>query len=213
VSAAPGCGIPRDDKRFGAPGPERYADTVARKSSLLSTRVLLTCAAIGVAAGLVSAGLAYASFLISATVPLLYGAMIGVYFLPGVIAQSLLRMPLVALITNMLSALVGLAFAPHLAAAFLGTALLIGLLQELVFVIFRYRRWDTWLYYIPPIVGGLAFGLLVWTTFDAERFALVTQIIYISLFFLSPLGFTLIGRGVAAALARAGVSRGTTRRR
>ena len=184
---------------------------MARKS-LLSTRVLLTCAAIGVAAGLVSAGLAYASFLISATIPLLYGAMIGVYFLPGVIAQSLLRLPLVALITNMLSALVGLAFAPHLAAAFLGTALLIGILQELIFVIFRYRRWDTWLFYVPPVFGGLAFGLLVWTTFDAERFTFATQLIYLSLFFLSPVGFTLIGRGIAAALGRAGVSGGTRRR-
>lgn len=183
---------------------------MARKS-LLSTRVLLTCAAIGVAAGIVSAGLAYASFLISATVPLLYGAMLGVYFLPGVIAQSLLRMPLVALITNMLSALVGLAFAPHLAAAFLGTALLIGVLQELIFVIVRYRRWDTILFYIPPILGGLAFGLVVWTTFDAARFTPVMQVIYLSLFFISPLGFTVIGRAVAKALVKAGVSRGTRR--
>lgn len=179
---------------------------------MLSTRVLLTCAAIGVAAGLVAAGLAYASFLISATVPLLYGAMLGVHFLPGVIAQSLLRLPLVALITNMLAALVGLAFAPHLAAAFLGTALLVGVLQELVFVIFRYRRWDAFLFYIPPILGGLAFGLLVWTTFDADRFTPVMQVIYLSLFFISPILFTIIGRAIAAALARAGVSRGTQKR-
>lgn len=184
---------------------------MARKN-LLSTRVLLTCAAIGVAAGLVSAGIAYASFLISATVPLLYGAMLGVYFLPGIIAQSLLRMPLVALITNILAGLVGLAFAPHLAAAFIGTAVLVGVLQELVFAIFRYRRWSTWLFYIPPIFGGLAFGLMVWTTFDAARFTPVSQVIYLSLFFISPLLFTFIGRAVAAALTRAGVS-GSTRRR
>lgn len=182
------------------------------RTSLLSTRVLLTCAAIGVAAGLVSAGIAYGSFLISATVPVLYGAMLGVYFLPGVIAQSLLRMPLVALITNMLAALVGLAFAPHLAAAFLGTAFLIGILQELVFAVLRYRRWDAWLFYVPPVLGGLVFGVVVWTSFDANRFTPVTQVIYLSLFFIAPVAFTLIGRLIAASLRRAGVARGTTSR-
>ena len=49
----------------------------------LSTSVLLTCAAIGVAAGVLQAGAGALSGPVSAAVPILYGLVLGVHVLPG----------------------------------------------------------------------------------------------------------------------------------
>ncbi|MGO1881177.1 MAG: ECF transporter S component, partial [Microbacterium gubbeenense] len=58
------------------------------KNRVLSTRVLLICAAVGVATGLVSAGAGYLSIPVSAAAPVLYGLVLGSHVLPGIVAQS-----------------------------------------------------------------------------------------------------------------------------
>ena len=98
--------------------------------SRLSTSVLLTCAAIGVAAGVLQAGAGALSGPVSAALPILYGLVLGVHVLPGVIAQDLLRAPWVALITHLIAALVASAVVPLWIGRYIGTALLIGGLQE-----------------------------------------------------------------------------------
>jgi energy-coupling factor transport system substrate-specific component len=55
---------------------------------------------------------------------------LGSHVLPGIIAQEVLRRPLVALLTHVLAALVASAFNPIWFPRFLGTALLFGLIQE-----------------------------------------------------------------------------------
>ena len=62
--------------------------------------------------------------------PILYGLVLGVHVLPGVIAQDLLRAPWVALITHLIAALVASAVVPLWIGRYIGTALLIGALQE-----------------------------------------------------------------------------------
>ena len=108
---------------------EHYAGLVAT-ASRLSTSVLLTCAAIGVATGVLSAGAGAISGPVSAAVPILYGLVLGVHVLPGVIAQELLRRPWVALITHLIAALVASAVVPLWIGRYIGTALLIGAIQE-----------------------------------------------------------------------------------
>ncbi|MGO3886051.1 MAG: ECF transporter S component, partial [Mycetocola sp.] len=97
----------------------------------LNTRLLLTCAAIGVGAGIPFTVTGYLHGVIAATLPIVYGAMIGLYFLPGVIAQSLLRRGGVALLTSLMAGITAAAFNPMNMWRHLGTALLIGALQEL----------------------------------------------------------------------------------
>jgi len=67
----------------------------------LSTRVLLICAAIGVASGLLAAVAGYVSPFVFATLPVLYGLVLASHVVPGVIAQALLRLPWVALLTHL----------------------------------------------------------------------------------------------------------------
>ena len=96
----------------------------------LSTRVLLICAAIGVATGLLAAVAGYVSPIVFTAAPFLYGLVLASHVIPGVIAQALLRLPWVALLTHLFAAVIASAFAPQWIGRYLGTALLIGGLQE-----------------------------------------------------------------------------------
>lgn len=173
----------------------------------LSTRLLLTCAAIGVGGGLVFVVSGYVGGTISATAPVLYGLIIGVYFLPGVVAQALLRRGGVALMTGLTAGLVSAAFSPQWFFRYFGTGLAIGLLQEIPFAVSRYRVWRSWVFYLAAGIAGIVFAASVLVVLGIDHFTPVAQAAYIALFVLSPIAFTAAGRGVAAALARAGVGR------
>jgi energy-coupling factor transport system substrate-specific component len=172
-----------------------------------STRLLLTCAAIGVAGGIVFSISAYVSGTLAAAAPMFYGAVIGVYFLPGVIAQALLRRGGVALITSVIAGLVSVPFQPIGFAAVMAAGS-IGLLQELPFAVTLYRYWRAWLFYAAVTVAGLVFGFGVFIAQGVELSQPWVQVLHIGLFVVSPILFTWVGRAVAAGLDRTGVGRG-----
>lgn len=176
-------------------------------SSRISTSVLLTCAAIGVATGALSAGAGAISGPVSAAVPLLYGLVLGVHVLPGVVAQELLRRPWVALITHFVAALVASAVVPLWAGRYIGTALLIGGLQELVAALTKYRRWDAWRFFVSAVIVGVVIAAAIWFAADVSRFPLWGQIVYVALFIIGPVAWTAVGLAIGAALRRAGVAR------
>ena len=172
-----------------------------------STRLLLTCAAIGVAGGIVFSISAYISGTLAAAAPMFYGAVIGVYFLPGVVAQALLRRGGVALITSVIAGLVSVPFQPIGFMAVLAAGS-IGLLQEVPFAIALYRYWRAWLFYLAVTVAGLIFGLGVFVAQGVEQSDPWIQVVHIGLFVVSPILFTWIGRVVAKGLDRTGAGRG-----
>ena len=94
------------------------------RTSVLTTRVLLTTAAIGVATGLLAGIAGWVTPLVLVTAPILYGFVLGAHVLPGIIAQEVIRLPWVALLTHVFAALVASAMAPQWALRFLGTAIL-----------------------------------------------------------------------------------------
>ncbi len=187
-------------------GVEDYAEQVA-PASRLSTSVLLTCAAIGVATGAISAAAGAVSGPVSVAVPILYGLVLGVHVLPGVIAQELLRRPWVALLTHLIAALVASAVVPLWIGRYVGTALLIGGLQEVVAALGRYRRWESWRFFVSAVVVGVVIAVPIWFAADVSRFPLWGQIVYIALFILGPVLWTAVGLGIGTALRRAGVAR------
>jgi energy-coupling factor transport system substrate-specific component len=176
-----------------------------------STRLLLTCAAIGVAGGLVFVVSGYLNGIMSATIPILYGALVGVYFLPGVISQSLLRRGGVALLTGVFAGLIAAAFSPQWFLRYFGAGLAIGLLQELPFVVTRYRYWRAWVFYLAAAIAGLIFGAGVFVGIGAEKFEPWANVVYFGLFALSPAFFTWLARIVAARIDKTGVARGLQR--
>ena len=176
------------------------------KTRVLTTRVLLICAAVGVATGLVSAGAGYLSVPVSAAVPVLYGLILGSHVLPGIVAQSLLRVPGVALVAHVLAALVSSAFAPAWVLRYIGTALLIGLIQEGISAIGRYRYWGLGRFMISAVIVGIILAVPIGLAVDLDRFEPWARVLYLVMFIVGPVAWTFIGARIGASLRRAGVA-------
>ena len=173
--------------------------------SPFSTSVLLTWAAIGVAAGILGGIAGWVTVPLLAWLPIMYGFVLGVHVLPGIIAQEVLRMPWVALLAHALAALVGMAIAPIYAWQYIGTALLFGGVQELVAAAVRYRSWAPWRFFISAIVIGFLVAAAVYFAADVRSLEPWAQIVYLVMAMLGPVAWTAIGLGVGAGLRRAGI--------
>ncbi|KRE29627.1 ECF transporter S component [Agromyces sp. Soil535] len=171
-----------------------------------STRVLLSCAAIGVGGGLVAGASGYLAAAFAAFGPLLYGITAGTHFLPSVVALALLKRPGTAVLAGVIAGLVGAAFAPWWIGRFVGTGLLVGALIELPFLITRYTRWDAWIFYASAAFAGLVLAIAVFIGLGAEHYAWWAWAIALPLWVASPVLFTWVGRVIATRLAKAGVA-------
>lgn len=177
------------------------------RATRIPTRILLICAAIGVATGLIGGIAGWLTPAVLVAAPFAYGLLLGAHVLPGIIAQEVVRLPWVALLTHVLAALVASAMAPQWAGRFLGTAILFGGIQELVAALTRYRVWSTWRFYISAVVIGALVAVVVWFAADLGRFAPWMQIAYLLLSVLGPVAWTTIGLAIGVGLRRAGVVR------
>lgn len=173
----------------------------------LSTSVLLTCAAIGVATGALGGIAGWLTLPVLAAVPIVYGFVLGVHVLPGIIAQELIRLPWVALITHVLAALVASAMMPPYIGRFLGTALLFGAIQEVVAALTRYRSWAPWRFFVSGVIIGVLVAVVVFFVADLASLPAWAQISYLALSVLGPVAWTAVGLAIGAALRRAGVAR------
>jgi len=173
----------------------------------VSTRLLLTCAAIGVAGGLVFALNAWIGGTIAALAPLFYGFTIGVYFVPGVVAQYVIRRGGVAVLT---AGIAGLVTAPLQPLGFWATliAIAIGAFQELPFLITRYRRWSTWLFLVGGVIAGIVCALGMYRTLAKDALDAGSGAVLMSGYFVAPVAFTALAVLLGAALVRTGVARG-----
>lgn len=188
-----------------------YAGAVAR-TPILSTRVLLVCAAIGVATGIVGGIAGLLTPVVLAAVPFAYGLLLGSHVLPGIIAQEVLRLPLVALLTHVIAALVASAFNPAWAGRFLGTALLFGAIQEGIAALTRYRAWGAWRFFISAVIIGILVAVVVFFAAHLGALPLWAQIAYLALSVLGPVAWTAVGLGIGTSLRRAGVANRSVRR-
>ncbi|GGM63887.1 ECF transporter S component [Microbacterium saperdae] len=175
-----------------------------------STRILLTCAAIGVANGIlllpvfgIFSGAAIAA------APLLYTVLLGFWFFGGVLMQTLTHRPGVALLTTFIAGLVIGPFTPYGFSTVLSTAT-VGLCQELPFLATLYRKWPTWLFYVANGLIGLAYAFPAQAIFAADTPDGIRLAVY-PMAAASAVATTWIARIVAKRLDRTGATRGLMR--
>lgn len=173
----------------------------------VSTRLLMSCAAIGVAGGVIFTVNAWLGGVLANLVPLVYGLTIGLYFIPGAVAQALVQRPGVGLITSAFAGLVSSPFQPIFFGAFL-IALAIGLMQEVPFAIARYRVWRPWLFAAGAAACGIVTSGAAFQVLAGNDFGVAGTIVAFAAFGVSPLVCTMLAVWLAGALARAGVGRG-----
>lgn len=174
----------------------------------IATRYLLTCAVIGVAGGLVLMPV-FIIFSAAATLaaPLVYSAVVGIWFLPGALAQNLLRRGGAALLTTLVAGLVCVPFTPWGWTAVAST-LTVGVLQEIPFLVTLYRYWKAWLVYAWALLVGLVYAIPLWISYGAVVLADWMALVMFPLVGISALFFTWLGRLLANRVARTGVARG-----
>lgn len=177
--------------------------------SRVSTAYLLTCAAIGVAGGVLLIGGWLLSLGLFATVPFASVAIAGLYVIPAVIALRLLRRPLAGLLVGLIA---GLVLTPFYTAGAVATTLFWSFFPELPFLVTLYRRWSTWMHYAGAAVIGIAYPLLAAQSFDLWSMTVPALAAFLLLCLASCLAGTWIGILVADRLQRAGVARLARRR-
>jgi len=170
--------------------------------------VLLVCAALGVATGILGGIAGWVTpVLLASPLLFLYGLVLGSHVLPGIIAQEVLRLPLVALITHVFAALIASAFNPAWALRFIGTALLFGLIQEGVAALTRYRSWGPWRFFVSAAIIGVIVAVVVFFAAHLSVMPVWAQILYLAISVLGPIAWTAVGLAVGSALRKAGVAR------
>lgn len=171
--------------------------------SRISTAYLLTCAAIGVAGGIVLAFGWWVSLALFAAVPFASVAIAGLWVLPAVIALRLLQRPLAGLLVGLIS---GLVLAPFYTITAVATTLFWSFFPELPFLATLYRRWNTPLHYAGAIVVGVVYPIFAAVSFDLWAMTPVMIALFIALCVFSCVAGTWLGIVIADRLRDAGVA-------
>lgn len=196
-------------------GPETHAESpsavqnrprsgVGRSRFRLPTAILLTCAALGVAGGVLLAPANWISTVLFLGVPFASVALAGLWLLPSVIALRLLRRPAVGLLVGLLAGLVIVPFSGY-GFSSVATNLWWAAFTELPFLFVLWRYWGTWLHYLGAAIVGIVYPVLAWTSFNLGTFDLGLQITFFAITLASCLGGTALGILIADRLRRAGV--------
>lgn len=168
------------------------------------TAILLTCAALGVAGGLLLAPANWISTILFPGLPFVSVALAGLWLLPSVIALRLLRRPLVGLLVGLLAGLVIVPFSGY-GFGSVATNLWWAAFTELPFLFVIWRYWGTWLHYVGAVVVGVVYPLLAWASFNLETMPVAVRIAFFAITLASCVGATALGILIADRLRRAGV--------
>lgn len=179
----------------------------APRRSAMPTALLLTCAALGVAGGLLLAPANWLStVLLSLGNPTLSVAITGLWVLPSVIALRLLRRPLVGILVGIIAGLVIVPFSGYGFYSVITNASW-ALPAELPFMLVLWRYWKTWMHYAGAAVLGVVYPLFSWEFFHMGSQPLWSQILFFAVTFASCIGATALGILIADRLRAAGVGR------
>lgn len=172
--------------------------------SRFATSYLLTCAAIGVAGGVLLWAAGWISSALFATVPFASVALAGLWLLPATVALRLLERPLAGILVGLISGLV--------AFPFLGAALWWALFAEIPFLVAIYRSWRTWQYYAGAVFVGVVYPIAAAASFDLWSMPGWTLVAFFALTIVGCLAGVGLGILIADRLKAAGVARLARRR-
>lgn len=179
--------------------------------SRVTTAYLLTCAAIGVAGGVLLAVATWLSTAIFAALPFASVAIAGLWLLPATLALRLLQRPFAGLLVGVISGIVCIPFSPT-GVYIVFTNVWWAFFAEIAFLVVLYRFWKTWQHYAGAVVVGIVYPILAWASFDLGSFTLGAQIGFFVLTMASAIAGTALGILIADRLHRAGVARLARRR-
>lgn len=172
--------------------------------SRVTTAYLLTCAAIGVAGGVLLWGAGWASTALFAIFPFASVALAGLWLLPATVALRLLERPLAGILVGVISGLV--------VFPFIGAAIWWAFFAELAFLVTLYRSWRTWQYYAGAVFVGLVYPILAAQSFNLWTMTPPLMVAFFALTVATCVVGTWLGILIADQLRKAGVAKLARRR-
>ena len=177
----------------------------------IATAYLLTCAAIGVATGLLIIPATAFSTLTYAVLPPVSALVGGAWIVGFVIAMRLLERPGAALLTGLISGLVATPFSAT-GPAIIVTNVMFAAFVELPFLVVLYRRWYRWLFVAGAVLVTALYTVWTATAANMASFPGWVLALYVVALFASNVGAAALGILIADQLRRAGVARLARRR-
>ncbi|MDY0907970.1 ECF transporter S component [Microbacterium sp. CFBP9034] len=172
--------------------------------SRVTTSFLLTCAAIGVAGGILLWAAGWVSSVLFVTVPFASVAVAGLWLLPATVALRLLERPLAGILVGVLSGLV--------VFPWLGAAIWWAVFAEIPFMLGLYRYWKTWQFYAGALFVGIVYPFAAAASFDLATMPLWAVVAFFALTIASCVAGVGLGILIADRLKRAGVAKLARRR-
>lgn len=179
--------------------------------SRVATAYLLTCAAIGVATGLLIIPATALSTALYPTAPPLSALTYAAWVIGYVLAMRLLERPGAALLTGLISGLVATPLSAT-GPAIIITNVMFAAIVELPFLVTLYRRWSAWLLYAGTVLGAVLYSAWTVTAADMAAFPGWVLVAYVVATLASAALGTWLGILIADRLREAGVAKLARRR-
>lgn len=176
----------------------------------LTTRYLMTCAAIGAAAGVLLIPVNFVAFAFTATAPMLVAVIVGFWLIGPITALALIRRPGAAVLTSAVSGVISMA-SPAGPSAIV-TTLMVGVALEIGFAVTLYRIWKPWIFYATATLFQAYYTYTAFSFYEMETTSTVTQVLFCTVMLASAWAAVWAGRALAAKIAATGVTRGLTPR-
>lgn len=173
-----------------------------------STRLFLSAAALGAAGGVVAIALNWILIGVNTTplATLAITAVFGIWVLPGMLAQVLLKAPGIGLFTMLVASLVNAPFTPY-GPAQIWSSVIFGVLLELPFAVTLYRAGSRRMFWIAHPLSQLLVIPFYIVGFDLASFAPWVLPVFAVVTVASAVFFTWLAQYLAARLQAAGVAR------
>ncbi|GAA2639609.1 ECF transporter S component [Dactylosporangium fulvum] len=176
----------------------------------LTTRFLMTCAAIGAASGVLLVPVNHISAIFAPTMPILYAGLVGFWLLGPVLGLALLRRPGAGVLTTLIAGLVNVPLTPFGPSAVV-TCLMVGVAIEFGFAVTLYRIWRPWLFSTTTVGFTAIYAAMAYVSFDMASTAVAVQALFFVLMVGSAGLATWAGLVLAQRVAKTGVTRGLVR--
>ena len=171
-----------------------------------STHDIMVTAILSIVLGLLNIPLTYlGSYLIA--FPIVFPIMMGIGFFPLILVAYLIRKPGSVLLSSFIIMAVGVPFTPY-GVVMLGQVLMYGLPLEIVFLLGRYRHFESWFMAIAGIVVNVIGGILFFISYGILNMDILIQLIIVVETIISGVLFAgLLSKWLGDAVLKTGVIR------
>lgn len=172
----------------------------------VTTAYLLTCAAIGVATGVLVIPATALSTALYLTAPPLSALTYAAWVIGYVLAMRLIERPGAALLTGLISGIVAMPLSAS-GPAIIITNLMFAAIVELPFLLTLYRRWSAGLLYTGSIAGAVLYSAWTVLAADMTAFPVWVLVAYVVATLASATLGAWLGILIADRLRNAGVAK------